>query len=240
MGIVAQLENITVKRGVHRILRDVDLTVHEGQHLALLGPNGAGKTTLLKILAQLMRPDEGRVTLFPDEPALHRRARTRRALGVLMEGSYLYEGLTVEENLRFFGRLYAVPRLERNIEEGLARAELTAVRHRPVGTLSKGMRRRLALIRAMLHQPRLLLLDEPFDGLDQRSKDLMQQWLAELAGRRCTIVMISHDLTWVAPLCRRVCLMERGRIVHSWNEAEIPPGLWENGYGPWLERGAGR
>jgi heme ABC exporter ATP-binding subunit CcmA len=236
MGIVAQLEGVTVKRGVQRILRDVDLTVHEGQHLALIGPNGAGKTTLLRILAQLTRPDEGQATLFPDEPAMRHRVRTRKALGVLMEGSYLYEGLTVEENLQFFGKLYAVPDLKRRIEDGLARVELTGVRHRPAGTLSKGMRKRLALLRAMLHHPRLLLLDEPFDGLDERSIALLQRWLAELAEKRCTLVLISHDLALMAPLCRRVCLLDRGQIVQSWKKDEVPPGLWEQGYGPWLGR----
>jgi len=234
---VAQLDGVTVKRGVQRLLRDVDLTVHEGQHTALLGPNGAGKTTLLRVLAQLLRPDEGQVTLFPEEPAMRHRSRVRKALGVLMEGSYLYEGLTVEENLRFFGQMYGVAHLERSIEEGLARMDLSGVRHRPVTTLSKGMRQRLALLRALLHQPRLLLLDEPFDGLDARSMDMVRQWLAEMAERRSTLVIISHDLTWVKPLCRRVCLLERGRIVQSWHGDDIPPGLWEHGYGPWLGRG---
>ena len=239
MAILAVLEKVNLRRGVHRILRDVNLTVYEGRHLALIGPNGAGKTTLLKILAQMMRPDEGRVTLFPKDPAMRRRTRACKAVGVLMEESYLYEGLTVEENLRFFGRLYSVPQLERHIDEGLMRVELNGVRHRPVSTLSKGMRRRLALLRAVLHQPRLLLLDEPFDGLDQHSLHVVQQWLAELAEKRCTLVMISHDLSWVAPFCRQVCLLERGQIVQSWTDDEIPPELWEKGYGPWLQ-GRGR
>jgi len=237
MGILAQLEGVTLRRGVHRILDHVDLTIHEGQHLALIGPNGAGKTTLLRIIAQLTRPDEGRATLFPDEPAMRRRSHARRALGVLMEGSYLYEGMTVEENLRFYGSMFSLADLERRIDEGLARVDLAGVRHRPVATLSKGMRRRLALLRAVLHRPRLLLLDEPFDGLDRRSVDMVQQWLAELAAQRCTLIMISHDLSWVAPLCRRVCLLERGQLVQSWKEDEIPARLWTEGYGPWLGRG---
>lgn len=236
MGVLVHLEGVTVKRGVQRIIRELDLTVHEGQHLALIGPNGAGKTTLLRLMAQLLRPDEGKVALFPDESGMQGRVRLRRALGVLMEGSYLYDGLTVEENLQFYGTLFAVPDLKRRIEEGLARVELTAVRHKLVGTLSKGMRKRLAILRAILHRPRLLLLDEPFDGLDERSIRILQQWLAELAAKRRTMIVISHDLSLIQPLCQRVCLLDQGRIVQSWKREEVPPSFWEQGYGHWLGR----
>lgn len=236
MGVLVHLEGVTVKRGVQRIIRELDLTVHEGQHLALIGPNGAGKTTLLRLMAQLLRPDEGKVALFPDESGMQGRVRARRALGLLMDGSYLYDGLTVEENLQFYGVLFAVPHLKRRIEEGLARVELTAVRHKLVGTLSKGMRKRLAILRAILHQPRLLLLDEPFDGLDERSIRMLQQWLAELAAKRCTMIVISHDLSLIQPLCQRVCLLDQGRIVQSWKREEVPPSFWEQGYGYWLGR----
>ncbi len=236
MGVVVHLEGVTVKRGVERIIRELDLTVHEGQHLALIGPNGAGKTTLLRLMAQLLRPDEGKVALFPDEPGMQGHVRSRRALGLLMEGSYLYEGLTVEENLRFYGVLFAVPHLQRQIEEGLARLQLAAVRHKLVGTLSKGMRKRLAFLRAILHQPRLLLLDEPFDGLDERSIRMLQQWLAELAAKRCTMIVISHDVSLIQSLCRRVCLLDQGRIVQSWKREEVPSSFWEQGYGHWLGR----
>lgn len=236
MRVLVHLEGATVKRGAQRIIRELDLTVHEGQHLALIGPNGAGKTTLLRLMAQLLRPDGGKVTLFPDEPRMQGRGRLRSAVGVFMEGSYLYEGLTVEENLQFYGILFDVPDRKRRIEEGLARMALSSVRHKLVGTLSKGMRKRLAIVRATLHQPRLLLLDEPFDGLDERSIRELQHWLAELAAKRCTLVLISHDLSLIQPLCQRVCLMDQGRIVQSWRRDEVPPSLWEQGYGHWLGR----
>jgi heme exporter protein A len=180
-------------------LRDVSLEAGAGDCVALLGPNGAGKTTLLKLLARLAAPQKGTLTLPP-------RERT----GYLGHGLGLYEEFSARENLSFWGELYgAAPGL---VDAWLERVDLSHVANAPVRQFSRGMRQRVALGRAFLHQPDLLLLDEPFTGLDERSVSLLQQVLRETLERRGTIVLSSHQIPEVMALATKVIRLDRGRL----------------------------
>jgi heme exporter protein A len=193
------------------VLTGVDLTVRGGEALALLGPNGAGKTTLLRILALLLRPSGGRLALFGTDartapPALRRR------IGYVGHESLCYPDLTAAENLAFYARLFEVPEAPRRIAELLAWAGLEAAERRPVRVYSRGMGQRLALARALLHEPDLLLLDEPFSGLDPQAVDALQERLGTLRAAGHAIVLTTHDLERAAPVATRLALLHRGRI----------------------------
>ena len=180
-------------------LRDVSLGAGPGDCVALLGPNGAGKTTLLKLLARLATPQKGTLTLPP-------RERT----GYLGHGLGLYEEFSARENLRFWSELYGAP--PALVDAWLERVDLSHVANAPVRQFSRGMRQRVALGRAFLHQPDMLLLDEPFTGLDERSVSLLQQVLRETLERKGTIVLSSHQIPEVMALATKVIRLDRGRL----------------------------
>ena len=198
--------------GDYPALRDVSFNVNKGACLALLGRNGAGKTTLLRILAGLTRPARGRVTLLGEDA---RAVETRRRIGVLGHGIGIYDELSAFENLRLFGRLYGLENPARTAKEWLARTGLDRVQDGLVREFSRGMRQRLAVARAFLHNPALLLLDEPFTALDDRAIAVLQQLLAEARSRGCTIVMSTHQLREALELASDVALINRGRLAFT-------------------------
>jgi heme ABC exporter ATP-binding subunit CcmA len=198
--------------GDYPALRDVSFNVNKGACLALLGRNGAGKTTLLRILAGLTRPARGRVTLLGEDA---RSVETRRRIGVLGHGIGIYDELSAFENLRLFGRLYGLENPAKTAKEWLARTGLDRVQDGLVREFSRGMRQRLAVARAFLHNPALLLLDEPFTALDDRAIAVLQQLLAEARGRGCTIVMSTHQLREALELASDVALINRGRLAFT-------------------------
>jgi heme exporter protein A len=198
--------------GDYPALRDVSFNVNKGACLALLGRNGAGKTTLLRILAGLTRPARGRVTLLGENA---RAVETRRRIGVLGHGIGIYDELSAFENLRLFGRLYGMENPAKTAKEWLARTGLDRVQDGLVREFSRGMRQRLAVARAFLHNPALLLLDEPFTALDDRAIAVLQQLLAEARSRGCTIVMSTHQLREALELASDVALINRGRLAFT-------------------------
>lgn len=181
-------------------LRDVSLEIAPGECVALLGPNGAGKTTLLKLLAGLAKPQKGTLTLPP-----------RRETGYLGHGLGLYEDLSSLENLRFWGGLYGAPRDASS--DWLERIRLAHVAAAPVRQLSRGMRQRVALGRAFQHRPRLLILDEPFTGLDAQSVALLQAVLREAIGSGAAVILSSHQIPEVMSLASRTIQLDKGRVV---------------------------
>ncbi len=208
---------ILVKKLVKRfgplpVLRELDFEVESGEFVALLGPNGAGKTTLLRILATLSRPTSGLVQIasyrLPQSGAA-----LRAHLGVVSHQPLLYGDLTAEENLRFFAKFYSVNR--ERILEVLALVGLTKRKDDLVRTYSRGMQQRLTIGRAILHNPRILLLDEPHTGLDQEAGEILDQVLQAVALEGRTVVMTSHDLVRAANLATRVDLLSRGKISAS-------------------------
>lgn len=211
-----------VKRfGLKSVLKGLDFQAGAGEFVGLLGPNGAGKTTLLRILASLSRPTMGLVKVagyrLPQQAA-----GVRANLGVLSHQTLLYGNLSGEENLQFFGKVYNVENLEARIIEVLELVDLARRRRDLVRTYSRGMAQRLAIARAMIHNPRILLLDEPYTGLDQDASLILDSILKQIAAQGRTVVMTSHDLVRTAELCSRFDVLSRGKIIASAGRDEIP------------------
>jgi len=211
-----------VKRfGLKVVLRNLDFTVEQGEFVALLGPNGAGKTTFLRILSSLSRPTLGQVTIA-GYTLPHQAAAVRQRLGVVSHLPLLYGDLTAEENLRFYGRMYAIDRLPQRIDSVLEVVGLKSRRRDLVRTFSRGMQQRLAIGRAILHDPDVLLLDEPHTGLDQDACNMLDDVLRQVARLGRTVVMTSHDLARAADLAQRFDVLSRGVIQASISSAELP------------------
>ena len=198
--------------GRQRALSRVSLAVGAGEIIGLLGPNGAGKSTLLGVLATLIAPSRGRV-LYGDRPARELGSALRRRLGYLSHDLQLYPELTAGENLEFFARLYGDTQPADRVEAALAQARLTDRAGDRVGGFSRGMRQRLALERALLHEPRLVLLDEPFTGLDERSVGGFVVRLRGLRAAGCIVMLATHDLDIVDGLLDRAVVLRGGRTV---------------------------
>ena len=193
-------------------LREVSLSIAPGSTLALLGRNGAGKTTLLRIIAGLSKPSRGAVTIHGAEA---REQATRRRIGILGHGIALYDELSAVENLTLFGRLYGLPDPRKRAEEMLERVGLARVRDGLAREFSRGMRQRLAVGRAFLHDPEVLLLDEPFTALDDRAIAVLQSMIQHMRERGRTIVMSTHQLREALELASHVALLQRGQIVYA-------------------------
>jgi heme exporter protein A len=215
---VVRAEGLVRDFGRTPVLAGVDLRVDAGEVVALLGPNGAGKTTLMRILALLLRPAAGRLSLFDAgaaTPALRRR------IGYVAHETFCYPDLTAAENLAFYAELFRVPEAAVRVAELLAWAGLGSAADRPVRTYSRGMAQRLALVRALLHRPDLLLLDEPFSGLDAAAVSALQARLAELAAAGHTVVLTTHDLERAAAIATRFAILHRGRIAWT-HDGRVP------------------
>jgi heme exporter protein A len=209
--------------GLKPVLRGLELRVEPGEFLALLGPNGAGKTTLLRILASLARPNAGLVRVagytLPGEAAA-----VRGKLGVVSHLPLLYGDLTAEENLRFYSRMYDLTDVDRRVAEALELVGLRARRRDLVREFSRGMQQRLAIGRAVLHDPEVLLFDEPYTGLDQDAALMLDGLLRQVAGRGRTVIMTSHDLLRSASLATRLDILSRGVIARSLDPSSMQPG----------------
>ncbi len=210
-----------VKRfGMKTVLRGVDFRVEQGEFVALLGPNGAGKTTFLRILASLSRPSLGEVNVA-GHPLPHQAAAVRARLGVVSHLPLLYGDLTAEENLRFYARMYAIANSESRISEVLEMVGLEPRRRDLVRTFSRGMQQRLAIGRAVLHDPEVVLFDEPYTGLDQDASAMLDEVLRSVAARGRTVVMTSHDLARAEELATRFDILSRGVIAASTPRADL-------------------
>ncbi len=212
-----------VKRfGMKPVLRNLNFHADPGEFVAILGPNGAGKTTFLRILASLSRPTLGEVRVagfkLPDQAAA-----VRRRLGVVSHQPLLYGDLTAEENLRFYARLYSVGQEDRRISEVLELVGLAPRRRDLVRAFSRGMQQRLAIGRAVLHDPDVILFDEPHTGLDQDACDMLDGVLRRVAAQGRTIVMTSHDLARIGDLASRFDVLSRGAMIASRSRAEVEP-----------------
>ncbi|HKJ40190.1 MAG TPA: heme ABC exporter ATP-binding protein CcmA [Anaerolineales bacterium] len=219
---------ITVKKlvkrfGLKAVLKGLDFEVQPGEFVALLGPNGAGKTTFLRVLASLSRPSLGNVQVagykLPDEAAA-----VRARLGVVSHLPLLYGDLTAEENLRFYGRMYNISDLELRITEVLEMVGLENRRRDLVRTYSRGMQQRLAIGRAVLHDPDVVLFDEPYTGLDQDASSMLDEVLKTVAAKGRTVVMTSHDLARAEELATRFDILSRGVISASAKKEELGSG----------------
>ena len=201
---------LTKAFGRQRALRGVDLSVAAGDFVALLGPNGAGKTTLIRILATLSRPTAGDAYIN-GLSVVHEPCQARSQLGLVSHQTFLYGDLTAEENLHFYGRMYRVPNLGERSAYLLQQVGLYERRRDPVRNYSRGMQQRLSIARAVLHDPPILLLDEPDTGLDQQATRMLGRLLTALGGEGRTVVMTTHHLERALELSRRVVILAAGQ-----------------------------
>jgi len=204
------LEGVWKYFGDYPAIRNVSFRLAQSECLALIGRNGAGKTTLLRMLAGFSRPARGRVEISGSSP---RETLTRRSIGIIGHGISVYDELSAMENLRLFGKMYDVADAGTRAEKLLDRVGLGRVKDGLVREFSRGMRQRLAIARAFIHEPSVLLLDEPFTSLDDRAIAVLQSLMAEAAQRGASIVMSTHQLREAMELATQVVLLERGQLV---------------------------
>ena len=214
---VLELDAVSKRIAHHPILREVSFGLEAGSFALLLGNNGAGKTTLIQILSGLMRPSAGTLR-FRGEPYARTLTALRKAIGVISHESRLYGDLTARENLRLFGTLYGVDDLTGRTEAALERVGLAHVSDVPVRTFSSGMTKRVSIARLLLYEPSVLLLDEPYSGLDQASLALFDEYLAEFKAGGGTILMTTHQFTARTAICDRVLILQQGRLVYNRTE----------------------
>ncbi len=207
-----RVHNVHKSFAALQVLRGIDFNIREGEYTALLGQNGAGKTTLLRIIASLSRPTSGEVSIngfnLPKQAE-----QVRRQMGVVSHDPFLYGDLTAEENLKFYGKLNNLENLQERVLSVLEQVDLSVRRYDLVRTFSRGMQQRLALARALLHEPDLLLLDEPFSGLDFKSSQNLTDLLNGLHAKGTTILMTTHDLDFAITHCKRLLLIKQGKLV---------------------------
>ncbi len=209
-------EDIRKTFGHFTALGGITLAVNRGEFVALFGRNGAGKTTFLKTAATLVRPTHGKLRIegidIHDQPE-----QARRHIGFLSHNTYLYRDLNPVENLRFFGRLYGLTNPDERIHKLLERVGLQRRANDPVRSFSRGLNQRLGLARVMLHDPSLILLDEPYTGLDANAVEMLNQMLDEAVGTGKTIILTTHDIEHGLRAASRAVIIDRGKVVYSGN-----------------------
>ena len=206
-----EIKKLTKLYGLSPVLRGVDLSVGRGEFVGLVGANGAGKTTLMRIVATLLTPTSGEVILG-GWPLPSHADKVRQHIGMVSHQGMVYGDLTAAENLNFFGQLYGVENLAERIPQLLNQVGLKLRQDDYVRTFSRGMLQRLTIARATLHNPDILLLDEPYTGLDQTAVQLLDDLLREQHALGRTILMITHDLHHGLNLCQRIAILHRGKI----------------------------
>lgn len=203
-----RIDDVTKYFGDFPAVRSVSLDLPRGSILALLGRNGAGKTTMLDMLAGVSMPSKGTIEIGGSNNAVDRR----RKVGILGHGQWLYDDLTATENLNFFAQLYDVPNPGPKINQWLEEAGLARFQTATVGEFSRGMKQRVAVARAFLHDPEILLLDEPWTALDDRAIEFLSAKILEAQRSGCTIVVCSHQLREALEVATDVAVLDRGRL----------------------------
>ncbi len=207
-----EVKKLTKSFDEHMALRGIDLKIEPGKSVVIFGPNGAGKTTLIKILATIMNPSSGMV-LIDGLDIKNNAEKVRRKIGVVSHNTFLYGNLTAYENLDFYRRLYDLP--EERISEVAAMVEMKSRLHDRVSTLSRGMQQRFAIARALLHNPTVILLDEPETGLDQQAISILWEALRGGKDKKNTVVLTTHNLERGLELADRLIILSRGKIVYQ-------------------------
>ena len=212
-GLAIEIRGLVKAFGRTPVLRGLDLDVRWGEVLTVLGPNGSGKTTLIKVLATLTRPDAG-VVRVAGADLLRAGRSVRRVIGVVTHDALLYDHLSGYENLKFSGRMFRLDHLEDRIAAAADRMGVTARLHHRVHTLSHGMKKRFSIARSLLHDPRILLMDEPESGLDQEALAMLEELVLDRTVRR-TVLMTTHNLDRALALGQRMAIISRGKIAYE-------------------------
>ncbi len=215
-----EIDHLHKAYGKTAALRDLTLSVAQGTFLTVFGPNGAGKTTLLHILATLSQPTSGVVRIHGFD-AVADGEQVRRRIGVVSHQSFLYPTLTAYENLQFYGQMFGIANLEAVIDGLLEQIGLSERKHDLVRTFSRGMQQRLSVIRALLHNPPILLFDEPYSGLDQAATRALQQMLATAHAAGKTIVLTTHNLEKSLPQSDQIAILAQGELVYTGAAATV-------------------
>jgi heme exporter protein A len=217
--ILLDAQSLAKRLGEKLVLRRVDLHVGTGEVVALLGPNGAGKTTLLRILATLTRPTYGEYRVF-GMPAWEARQAIRRRIGVVGHQPYLYPELTCRENLRFFAEMYGVPDARR-VSTALTEVGIFELAGRPASTLSRGQLQRLDLARTILHQPEVLMLDEPDTGLDAAGREILKEVISGCRQRNGCVIFTTHATGFALETAGRLVVLRSGSLVADVKAAAV-------------------
>jgi len=218
--LTLQARQISKAYGAQRVLDRLDLSVDAGELVCLLGPNGAGKTTLIRTLSGLQKPDSGEV-LWGSESEGIGALKLRRSIGLILHQPFLYEHLTGFENLRFYSRLYETGLGDADLRKMLGRVGLGSARPIPVRGYSRGMKQRLTIARALLCDPRILLFDEPYTGLDQQGCGMLNQLVLEESARNKLVLLTTHELSYIRQVATRFDVLHRGKIAASIPNAGI-------------------
>lgn len=216
-----EISGVDYRYGDHKAVDQLALSIEEGEFFALLGPNGAGKTTLLNMLMTVTHPSAGSIVVMGHD-AVTDTTQVRRALGVVFQDPALDDRLTAVENLQIHAVLHALPKKDRAtaVDRAIEWASLANARHKPVRSFSGGMKRRLELARALMHEPRILLLDEPTIGLDPQGRRHLWERIGSLRQRGMTVLMTTHNLA-EAEMCDRVGIIDGGRMVAVGSPREL-------------------
>lgn len=215
--------NLSKSYGSKSVLRDISVRIPKGEFVAVLGPNGAGKSTLLKILALISKPDSGQVNIG-EQALVNSKGELKRKIGIISHSSFLYPELTAYENLQFYGRLYGIVNLEAQIIAVIKKVGLILALNEPVYTFSRGMLQRLSIARALIHNPEVILLDEPFTGLDQHGISLLQDVLRDLKSNHKTILMVTHSFEHGMADIDRILILNDGQIAADFSSENLGSG----------------
>jgi heme ABC exporter ATP-binding subunit CcmA len=228
------IKNLRKSYGRKRILRDMNLDVEKGEFIVLFGPNGAGKTTLIKILSTLARPTSGEVKINGFD--IHEESiDVRRSIGVLSHNPLLYEDLTLSENLIFYSRMYSIKKTDKDI---LALIKSVGLLHRAndkVGEFSRGMKQRAAVARVVLHNPPVLLLDEPYTGLDYKAWDMLNGMLKKYHEKKITVLLITHNVELGHANGERLAILANGKVAFDCKKKDIDLAAFKEKYRKILE-----
>jgi heme exporter protein A len=208
-----EARGLNKKFGYKTALRNVDVFLKEGDSLALFGPNGAGKSTLIQVMCTLLQPTSGTVRIAGYEARRDREA-LHQIIGLIAHQTFLYPHLTAFENLKFYGAMYRVARLNNRIGAVLDLVGLSDNRNDRVQNFSRGMQQRLSIGRAIIHDPKIMFLDEPFTGLDQQGSGELTKLIRQFRDQGKTIILASHHLHLGLELCERAAILKSGRIVY--------------------------
>ncbi len=231
MVSILELQNLEFIINERKVLKSINFSWRKGETVAFIGGNGAGKSTLLKIIALLSQPSDGKLSLAKGV----NKNNWKNNLGVVFPDSFLHDSLTAIENLHFYQQIYGKDD-KHFIERILNKVQLVTVKDELVGTYSKGMRQRLSIARALVHQPEYLLLDEPFDGLDLKSRMIIEGILNEHESQGNGYILVSHDVKKAFDLCKRSILLHDGEIIVDEKSSRISLLSFLDKYQSLLER----
>lgn len=213
------IEGVNKTIGEKKILRNINLQLKKGETIGLIGPNGAGKSTVLNLISGLMKPSSGKINIFGKQLKEH-PMEIKNKIGYLSHNSFLFDHFSPLENLKFFAKLYGIEEGERKAKDLIREVGLTYFMNEPVRSFSRGMIQRLNIARALIHEPEILLLDEPHTSLDQQAIQILNHFIIKMKQRGATIILVTHDIKAAAHLCERIVVMKDGTIIADFQASE--------------------